>query len=80
MSVEQKVKEIVVQQLGVNEEQVTEEASFIEDLGADSLDQVELVMAFEEEFNIEIPDEDAEKITTVGQAVSYITGKSGNAE
>jgi acyl carrier protein len=80
MSVEQKVKEIVVQQLGVNEEQVTEDASFIEDLGADSLDQVELVMAFEEEFNIEIPDEDAEKITTVGQAVEYITGKSGNAE
>jgi acyl carrier protein len=80
MSVEQKVKEIVVQQLGVNEEQVTEDASFIEDLGADSLDQVELVMAFEEEFNVEIPDEDAEKITTVGQAVEYITGKSGSEE
>lgn len=80
MSVEQKVKEIVVQQLGVNEEEVTEEASFIEDLGADSLDQVELVMAFEEEFNIEIPDEDAEKITTVGQAVEYISGKAGSGE
>ena len=80
MSVEQKVKEIVVQQLGVNEEEVTEEASFIEDLGADSLDQVELVMAFEEEFSIEIPDEDAEKITTVGQAVEYISGKAGQGE
>lgn len=80
MSVEQKVKEIVVQQLGVNEEEVTEEASFVEDLGADSLDTVELVMAFEEEFNIEIPDEDAEKITTVGQAIEYIEGKAGGAE
>jgi acyl carrier protein len=77
MSVEQKVKEIVVQQLGVNEEEVTEDASFQEDLGADSLDTVELVMAFEEEFNIEIPDEDAEKITTVGQAIEYINSKSG---
>jgi acyl carrier protein len=77
MSVEQKVKEIVVQQLGVNEDEVTEESSFTEDLGADSLDQVELVMAFEEEFNIEIPDEDAEKITTVGQAVEYIESKTG---
>jgi acyl carrier protein len=80
MSVEQKVKEIVVQQLGVNEDQVTTEASFIEDLGADSLDQVELVMAFEEEFNIEIPDEDAEKITNVGQAIEYITSKQAPAE
>lgn len=80
MAVEQRVKEIVVQQLGVNEEEVTEEASFVEDLGADSLDQVELVMAFEEEFNIEIPDEDAEKIQTVGQAVEYIEGKSGSSE
>lgn len=80
MSVEQKVKEIVAQQLGVNEEQVTEEASFKDDLGADSLDVVELVMAFEEEFNIEIPDEDAEKIGTVGQAVEYIDGKTAGAE
>jgi acyl carrier protein len=76
MSVDQKVKEIVVQQLGVNEDQVTPEASFIEDLGADSLDTVELVMAFEEEFNIEIPDEDAEKITTVGQAIEYVQNKA----
>lgn len=80
MAVAQKVKEIVAQQLGVNEEQVTEEASFKDDLGADSLDIVELVMAFEEEFNIEIPDEDAEKVTTVGQAVSYIEGKAGSTE
>lgn len=80
MSVEQKVKEIVVQQLGVNEEEVAEDASFIEDLGADSLDVVELVMAFEEEFNIEIPDEDAEKISTVGQAIEYIEGKAGSSE
>ena len=75
MAVEQKVKEIVVQQLGVDEDQVTMEASFIEDLGAYSLDTVELVMAFEEEFNVEIPDEDAEKITTVSQAVEYIKSK-----
>jgi acyl carrier protein len=80
MAVAQKVKEIVAQQLGVNEEQVTDEASFKDDLGADSLDIVELVMAFEEEFNIEIPDEDAEKVQTVGQAVSYIEGKAGSAE
>ena len=80
MAVDQKVKEIVVQQLGVNEEEVTEEASFIEDLGADSLDTVELVMAFEEEFGIEIPDEDAEKITTVGQAIEYIESKAGAQE
>lgn len=78
MAVGQKVKEIVAQQLGVNEEQVTDEASFKDDLGADSLDIVELVMAFEEEFNIEIPDEDAEKVGTVGQAISYIEGKSGS--
>jgi acyl carrier protein len=68
----QKVKEIIVEQLDVQAEQVTEEASFIEDLGADSLDTVELVMALEEHFDIEIPDEDAEKIKTVRDAVSYI--------
>ena len=80
MSVADKVKEIVVQQLGVNEDQVTESASFIDDLGADSLDQVELVMAFEEEFSIEIPDEDAEKITTVGEAIEYVNKKTAPAE
>lgn len=80
MAVDQKVKELVAQQLGVNEEQVTENASFKDDLGADSLDTVELVMAFEEEFNIEIPDEDAEKIQTVGQAIEYIASKAGAAE
>ncbi|MGB9846039.1 MAG: acyl carrier protein [Desulfotomaculales bacterium] len=72
MSVFDKVKAIIVEQLGVDEEEVTMEASFIEDLGADSLDIVELVMALEEEFDIVIPDEDAEKIRTVGQAVKYI--------
>ena len=70
-----KVKKIVVDQLGVSEEQVTPEAKFIEDLGADSLDQVELVMALEEEFESDIPDEDAEKLTTVGKAVEYIESK-----
>jgi acyl carrier protein len=75
MALEEKVKEIIVEQLGVNAEQVTPEASFIEDLGADSLDQVELVMAFEEEFGAEIPDEDAEKLTTVGKVVEYLKGK-----
>ncbi len=73
MAIEDKVKEIIVEQLGVNMEQVTSEASFIDDLGADSLDTVELVMAFEEEFNIEIPDEEAEKIKKVIDAVNYIT-------
>ena len=72
MALEDKVKDIIVEQLGVNPEQVTSEASFIEDLGADSLDTVELVMALEEEFGISIPDEDAEGIKTVGDAVSYI--------
>jgi acyl carrier protein len=72
MSVEERVKKIVVEQLGVEEAQVTKEASFLDDLGADSLDTVELVMALEEEFKLEIPDEEAEKITTVGQAVEYI--------
>ena len=71
-SVEQKVKDIIVEQLGVNPDQVTPDAKFIEDLGADSLDTVELVMALEEEFECEIPDEEAEKITTVQQAVDYI--------
>ena len=72
MSVEEKVKKIIVEQLGVNPEEVTTEASFVEDLGADSLDTVELVMAFEEEFDAEIPDEEAEKLKTVGDAVRYI--------
>jgi len=71
-SVEEKVKQIIVEQLGVDEAEVTPTASFVDDLGADSLDTVELVMAFEESFEIEIPDEDAEKITTVKDAVSYI--------
>jgi acyl carrier protein len=70
--VEERVKAIIVEQLGVEENDVTPQAKFIEDLGADSLDTVELVMAFEEEFDIEIPDEDAEKITTVGDANRYI--------
>jgi acyl carrier protein len=71
-----RVKKVVVDQLDVNEEEVTPTASFVDDLGADSLDQVELIMAFEEEFDIEIPDEDAEKITTVGDAVNYIDEKT----
>ena len=70
--VEERVKEIICEQLGVEEDEVTPNAKFIEDLGADSLDTVELVMAFEEEFDLEIPDEDAEKIVTVGDASSYI--------
>ena len=74
MSISEKVKTIIVDQLGVDEEQVTADASFVDDLGADSLDQVELVMALEEEFGLEIPDEDAEKITRVKEAVSYIEG------
>jgi acyl carrier protein len=75
MALEEKVKEIIVEQLGVDANEVTKEASFIDDLGADSLDTVELVMAFEEEFDIEIPDEDAEKLTTVGLAVEYLEKK-----
>ena len=71
-SIEQQVKAIVAEQLGVKEEEVTNDASFVDDLGADSLDTVELVMAFEEEFGIEIPDEDAEKITRVKEAIEYI--------
>jgi acyl carrier protein len=74
MSVEEKVKEIIVDQLGVDDKQVNAEASFIDDLGADSLDTVELVMALEEEFDVEIPDEDAEKIATVQNAIDYIKG------
>jgi acyl carrier protein len=74
-SIEEKVKDIIVEQLGVNPEQVTPTASFIEDLGADSLDIVELVMAFEEAFDIDIPDEDAEKIATVKDAIDYIENK-----
>ncbi|MFN2383279.1 MAG: acyl carrier protein [Gemmatimonadota bacterium] len=76
MSVETRVKEIIVENLGVDAEKVTTDASFVEDLGADSLDTVELVMAFEEEFDIEIPDEDAEKLTTVGEAMSYLKNKT----
>ena len=72
MSVEDRVKEIIIDQLGVEEKQVDSDASFIDDLGADSLDTVELVMALEEEFEIEIPDEEAEKIATVQNAVDYI--------
>ncbi len=71
-SVQDRVKDIIVEQLGVNADQVTPEAKFIEDLGADSLDTVELVMAFEEEFGAEIPDEDAEKLQTVGDVVKYV--------
>lgn len=72
MDIEKRVKEIIVEQLGVNESEVTPEAKFIDDLGADSLDLVELVMALEEEYNIEISDEDADKIQTVGDAIEYI--------
>lgn len=71
-SIEEKVRDIIVEQLGVNPEQVTSNASFIEDLGADSLDTVELVMAFEEEFSVEVPDEEAEKLQTVKDVVDYI--------
>jgi acyl carrier protein len=75
MDIESKVKQIVMDKLGVDEAQVTPEANFIEDLRADSLDTVELVMAFEEEFGIEIPDEDQEKITTVSGAIEYLKSK-----
>ena len=74
--IEQKVKRIVIEQLGVSEEEVKPEASFVDDLGADSLDLVELVMALEEEFGQEIPDEDAEKIATVQDAINYISGNA----
>jgi acyl carrier protein len=75
-----KVKDIIVEQLGVDANEVTPEASFIDDLGADSLDTVELVMAFEEEFDIEIPDEDAEKMATVGDAIAYLKEKLASKE
>ena len=76
-SIEERVKKIVVEQLGVKEDEVTNEASFVDDLGADSLDTVELVMALEEEFECEIPDEEAEKITTVQQAIDYVNSNLG---
>ena len=74
-NIEQRVKEIIVNQLNVNEEQITPTASFLDDLGADSLDTVELIMAFEEEFGVEVPDEDAEKLQKVGDVVKYIEEK-----
>ncbi len=80
MSVDEKVKDIISEQLGVKKEEIKPESSFIDDLGADSLDTVEVVMALEEEFGIEIPDEDAEKITTVGDAVKYIEEKISKKE
>ena len=76
MAVAEKIKSIIAEQLGVKPEEVTPEASFIDDLGADSLDTVELIMALEEEFSVEIPDEDAEKMTTVGDAIKYIEEKA----
>ena len=78
-SIAEQVKSIVAEQLGVKEEEVTNDASFVEDLGADSLDTVELVMALEEEFETEIPDEEAEKITTVQEAIDYITARQNKA-
>ena len=80
MSHEDRVREIIVEQLGVDASAVTPEASFIDDLGADSLDTVELVMAFEQEFDIEIPDEDAEKLTTVGKSLEYLKAKLAQKE
>ena len=74
---EERIKEIIVNELGVEPEKVTEDASFVEDLGADSLDTVELVMAFEEAFELEIPDEDAEKLQTVGDAIRYLKEHQG---
>ena len=78
-SIEQQVKSIVAEQLGVKEEEVTNEASFVDDLGADSLDTVELVMALEEEFETEIPDEEAEKITTVQQAIDFVNARQSES-
>ena len=77
-SIEARVREIIINELGVELEKVTDDASFVEDLGADSLDTVELVMAFEEEFGLDIPDEDAEKMRTVGDAVGYLNKQSEN--
>ena len=77
---EERVKEIIIDGLGVNADQVTPEASFVNDLGADSLDTVELIMAFEEEFGAEIPDEDAEKLTTVGAVIEYLKEKGFDKE
>ncbi len=79
-NLEERVKKIIVEQLAVDAGEVTPQAQFVQDLGADSLDTVELVMALEEEFDIEIPDEDAEKIKTVGEAVSYIKEKAGKKD
>ena len=76
MAVDSKIKTIIAEQLGVKPEEVTPNASFVDDLGADSLDTVELIMALEEEFNVEIPDEDAEKMKTVGDAIKYIEEKA----
>ena len=78
-NVEEKVKDIIVEELGVEREKLTPGASFMEDLGADSLDTVELVMAFEKEFDIDIPDEDAEKLRTVGDAIAYLQQKESGA-
>lgn len=78
-SIEQQVKSIVAEQLGVKEDEVTNEASFVDDLGADSLDTVELVMALEEEFETEIPDEEAEKITTVQQAIDFVMARQSDS-
>ena len=77
-SIDARVREIIINELGVEPEKVTDDASFVEDLGADSLDTVELVMAFEEEFGLDIPDEDAEKMRTVGDAVGYLNKQSDN--
>ena len=76
-SIEARVREIIINELGVEPEKVTDDASFVDDLGADSLDTVELVMAFEEEFGLDIPDEDAEQMRTVGQAISYLKQNGG---
>lgn len=75
MSVERRIKELIVDNLGVSEDDIRVESHFIDDLGADSLDTVELIMALEDEFDIDIPDEDAEKLTTVGAAIEYVEGK-----